>query len=375
MSANLTFTSLLRFSVLIPALTVLTGVNAQHTEKSVSKPSFSLGLQTFSGFIIPHSESIRSISHSNPWGLEASAGWHFSDAKSQSYCNCFPRLGVAFSYVNFNNPAILGEGFTIAPYIEPFITPWKPISYSVRFSAGAAYLNKIYDPVTNPENLFYSKRLSYILSLTPSIFYNRIENWKFRLSGSYNHISNGGNRQPNKGINFPVISLGVDYIFKPVDFSKKVDYQSQSVKNNHSVDITLLGTAKTPDFQTKGRKALFGLNISYQRSIGRISNLLLGAEWVNDGALKAELSRKYLSPPDHNRAALLVGHSLSVGKFSFSQQLGVYIYSPAKAKDPVYQRWGLNYQLNEKLFLGINLKAHRHVADFLDIRIGYRTYW
>jgi hypothetical protein len=373
MSANTTFPSLLRFYVLIQALTFSMSIIAQPEVKDDLKPSFSIGIQTFSGFIIPHSESIRSISNSNPWGVEVSLGWHFSDPKSQSYCNCFPRAGVALSYVNFDNPAILGEGFTIAPYIEPFIAPWKTISYSVRFSAGAAYLNKIYDRVTNPENLFYSKQISYILSLTPSIVYSKSENLKFRLSGSYNHISNGGNRQPNKGINFPVISLGFDYIFRPVDFSKNVAYQFDGAENKNSIDLILLGTAKTPDFRTTGREALFGLNVSYQRNVGRISNLIFGAEWVNDQALKAELSRNYQHPPDHKRAALLVGHSLSIGKFSFSQQLGVYIYSPAKAKDPVYQRWGLNYQLNEKLFLGINLKAHRHVADFLDLRMGYRN--
>lgn len=375
MSANRAFPSLLRFYVLILALIFSMSVKGQSDKKETSRPSLSIGIQSFSGFIIPHSESIRSISHSNPWGVEASVGWHFSDPKSQSYCNCFPRLGITLSYINFDNPAILGEGFTIAPYVEPFIAPWKTVSYSVRFSAGGAWLNKIYDPVTNPDNLFYSKRLSYILSLSPSIVYNKFENWKFRLSGSYNHISNGGNRQPNKGINFPVVSLGFDYIFKPVDFSKNFVFQLDSAKNKNSIDFTLLGTAKTPDFQTKGRKALIGLNITYQRNIGRISNLLLGAEWVNDGALKAELSRSYANPPDHNRAALLVGHNLSIGKFSFSQQLGVYIYSPAKAKDPVYQRWGLSYQLSKNLFLGINLKSHRHVADFLDLRIGYRKYW
>jgi hypothetical protein len=373
MSANTAFPSLLRLYVLTLALTFSMSVSGQHEEKEIYKPSFSLGIQSFSGFIIPHSESIRSISNSNPWGLEASFAWHFSDPRSQTYCNCFPRLGIAFSYVNFDNPAILGNGFTIAPFVEPFIVPWKRFSYSVRFSAGAAYLNRVYDPVTNPENLFYSTHLSYILTLSPSIIFSKSENWKFRLSGSYNHISNGGNRQPNKGINFPVLSVGLDYIFKPVDFSKNVVYQFATAKNKNSIDFTILGTAKTPDFQTKGRKALLGLNISYQRSIGRRSNLLFGAELVNDGALKAELSRSFPDPPDHKRAALLVGHNLSIGKFSFSQQLGVYFYSPAKAKDPVYQRWGLNYQVTEKLFFGINLKAHRHVADFLDFRMGYRS--
>lgn len=46
------------------------------------KPSLSVGFQVFTGFIIPHTESVRSISNSNPRGLEANVAWHYSDEKA-----------------------------------------------------------------------------------------------------------------------------------------------------------------------------------------------------------------------------------------------------------------------------------------------------
>lgn len=372
MGANRTFSSLLRFYFSILALTVSANNKAQISPKDTATTSLSLGVKYYTGFIIPHSESIRSISNSNPWGIEANVSWHFTDVNSQSYCNCFPRLGVALSYINFDNPSILGEGFSIAPFVEPFITPWKKISYSIRFSIGAAYLNNIYDPVTNPQNLFYSKHLSYILSLTPSIYYNRFTYWKLYLSGSYNHISNGGNRQPNKGINFPTVSLGVEYIFTPVNFSKVAVTPNVANLRKNRIGLAILGTAKVPSFETNRRKALIGISFVYSRRVGRMNNLLAGAEFISDGALKAELKQNIPANPDHKRVALLAGHELSIGRFAFSQQLGAYVYSPAKAKDPVYQRWGLDYYLTDSFFFGANLKAHRHVADFLDFRVGYR---
>ena len=73
---------------------------------------------------------------------------------------------------------------------------------------------------------------------------------------------------------------------------------------------------------------------------------------------------------DFQRGALLLGHELQIGRVRFSQQLGVYVYAPYKAKDPVYQRWGLEHHTERQIFWGINLKAHRHVADFLDVRLG-----
>lgn len=94
-----------------------------------------------------------------------------------------------------------------------------------------------------------------------------------------------------------------------------------------------------------------------------------GGEWVADGTLRERLQHENNSA-SHHRAAFLVGHNLLIGRFSFSQYLGIYVYAPYPAKDPVYQRWGLSFQLNEKVFAGLNLKAHRHVADLLDFRVG-----
>lgn len=333
------------------------------------KPSFSVGFAVQRGFIIPHSESIRSISNSNPYAFEANFSWHFRDVKAQSYCNCFPRAGISLMYINFDNPEILGRGYTLAPYVEPFIALAKKWDASVRFSAGAAYLDNIYHPENNPENLFYSTHFSYILTLNVALNYQALPHWSLRLTGNYNHISNGGNKQPNKGINFPTVALGVDYIFKPVEFTKASVYQDNIGSSKNSIRAVLLGTGKTSDITGK-RKLLYGVNVTYGRKISRMSNFTAGTEYVNDATVKESVQTGDNSP-DHKRISALVGHELEVGKFRFSQQLGVYIYSPAKAKDPVYQRWGLDFYFNRHIFTGLNLKAHRHVADFLDFRIGY----
>ena len=75
---------------------------------------------------------------------------------------------------------------------------------------------------------------------------------------------------------------------------------------------------------------------------------------------------------DFQRGALLAGHEWQLGRLRFSQQLGFYVYAPYPARDDVYQRYGLAYHPKGKLFLGVNLKAHRQVADFLDARVGLR---
>ncbi|NRA92289.1 MAG: acyloxyacyl hydrolase, partial [Psychroserpens sp.] len=61
-----------------------------------------------------------------------------------------------------------------------------------------------------------------------------------------------------------------------------------------------------------------------------------------------------------------------LGRVTFSQQIGVYYYNDYRITDDIYQRYGLNYNFSRHIFAGFNLKAHRHVADFFDFRIGYR---
>lgn len=297
--------------------------------------------------------------------------WHYSDPKSQSYCNCFPRLGISAMYINFDNPDILGQGFSLSAFVEPFIPLGENINISFRFLAGAVYLNNVYNPVSNPENLFYSTNFSYLLSINPILNFQIFKNWNFRIGGNYNHISNGGNTHPNKGINFPTVSIGLDYSVKPPDFSRKLKTELTQSRDKNSFRFILLGTAKLPFGEQRKRKILYGSSFIYGHGISRLSRLTVGLEYVNDGALKTELQKVDGNIPDHQRFSALAGHDLVIGRFIFSQQLGVYIYSPVKPMDPVFQRWGLDYYISEKFFIGTNLKAHRHVADFLDFRIGY----
>jgi len=75
--------------------------------------------------------------------------------------------------------------------------------------------------------------------------------------------------------------------------------------------------------------------------------------------------------PDHNRAAVLLGIDILFGRFSFLHQWGIYYYEPYPARNRAYQRYGLNFRFSRKLYTGVNIKAHGHVADLMDLRLGF----
>lgn len=331
----------------------------------------SIGARFHKGFIIPHSESIKSISSSHPWIIELDYAWHFATQKAWDYCYCFPRIGITASYINFDNPSILGSGYALVPYVEPFFSAHRKMSTSLRFAVGAVYLNNVYNAETNPLNLFYSTPVSFLLSINLSVNYRFEKTWGARLTASYNHISNGGNRLPNKGINFPTLGLGIDYAIKPSEFRPLAKKEKNENIDRTSFKVAILGTSRKPFPEETSRYWLYGVAANWSYLFGRLSAFTAGAEWVNDNSLRETLKRSGSGDTDHNRAGILVGHEFQVGRFRFSQQLGVYMYSPAKAYDPVYQRWGLEFLVKPSIFVGVNLKAHRHVADFMDFRAGY----
>jgi hypothetical protein len=332
------------------------------------------GVKVHYGFIIAHSRSIRDISTSKPWGIEAEWNWQLMSRNAWNYCYCFPRTGISFFYIDFGNAQVLGHSYAPYVFIEPVLGADKRLNSSIRFGIGPAFMDKVYDEVTNPENLCYSSLLSFIVLLNASVNYRITKQWSLSLSGYYNHISNGGIKNPNKGINFPTLSLGIDYNLRDLTFYNYTKSDTTSVRpDKWSFDITGFCTGKT-DIKGEQHFAVYGITGSARRIVARLSALSMAVEGTADNADKMEIRRKDMTKNgkwiDHKYLAVLAGHDLLIGRFIFSLQLGMYLYSPFKRRDLLYQRYGLTFHLNDWLFLGTSLKAHRHVADFLDFRAG-----
>lgn len=336
-----------------------------------TRSAINIGLTGHSGFIIPHSRDIKDISGSNPWGIEADMSLHFTNERAWQYLQGYPRLGAALAYYNFDNPDVLGSAYTLLLYVEPFLSAHRRFSLSFRFGAGLAYMDNIYHPETNPDNLFYSTRVSFPLEVNLLGNYQLNERWMLRAGGTYKHISNGGLRQPNKGINFPSATLGLNYALRPAAFPARQASAGMREQQERNFLVAVFGTGKDRRDEPSRKLPLLGISAYVSQPIGRISALTGGAEWIADYTLRKHLKDEE-DGRNFQRGALLVGHELRIGRFRFNQQLGVYVYSPYKARDPVYQRWGLEYHTAGHMFYGINLKAHRHVADFLDARVGFR---
>jgi len=340
-----------------------------HTDTTKNNP-FYFGVRSYYGFIIPHSESIRSISYSRPRGIGIDAGWLALRQRVWDHCFCYPLMGINFYYTNFNNHNILGRAYALLFYVEPAFAIYRQLYLSYRFGMGIAYMDTPYDSISNPRNLFYSTYLSFPLQAAVTLNLNRNNKLIYRLSFNYEHISNGGLKQPNKGINYPTVSLGVNYFPDRIQRIERPRVNYLLYSNAPQVNMVVSGTAKTISNNEQTRYAIFGLLLEAQKKFARINAASLGTDITIDYSLKEQLRRMNIDK-DYYRVGLVAGHNLLMGKIVFYQKLGVYVYSPYKAKDPVYQRYGILYRTAKNVSVGIDLKAHRHVADFLDMRLAY----
>ncbi|MCK4662794.1 MAG: acyloxyacyl hydrolase [Bacteroidales bacterium] len=331
-----------------------------------------IGIKTHIGFIIPHSEDIRSISNSNPWAIETEFSQIKTDDKTYQLCFCYPKTGVSLLYINFDNPEILGNGYAFIPFIEPYFNFQKKLRLSLKAGTGPVFHDNPYNEVTNPQNLFYSTKFSFILILNFRLNYLIKKNVNLNISANYNHISNGSVKQPNKGINFPTTSVGIDYIIKPVEFvSKNKISLDELYPKKIYYKVSVFYTTKEMS-GNKNKFSVFGTSGNICKIIGRISALTAGVDLLSDYSVLERINNDKTGAygSDHKSLSLLAGHELLMGRFVFSTEFGLYLYKHYDTRDEFYQRYGLKYKINEIIFIGVNLKAHRHVADFLDFRIG-----
>jgi len=332
---------------------------------------WNVGASGHYGYIIPHSKAIRQVANSNPRGVQVDVSKHLTSQKVWDQCKCYPKVGGSFTYFNYDNPKILGSSWNLIAFIEPFITHKYKVNPSFRMGAGISYLNNIYDPVTNPDNLFYSSPISFIILASVNVNFRLSEQWNLNVGGSFNHISNGRMKQPNKGINFPTIKLGANYYFTPTVFPDRKSGKTLDEIFPDKWQYNLAFFKGLKEVEERGKKyTVLGAAGTVGRILTRVNSLHTGIEWLYDNSIKERNQRAGEKVGEPAVWAYLLGHELMMGRFSFTQTLGFYINKPFPTHSDMFHRWGLYYKPKDIFYFGVNLKVHKRTADFLEFRAG-----
>jgi hypothetical protein len=334
------------------------------------KSRLMIGARAHYGFVLIHSYALDPVRHTFPWGAEVDVGKQLLSKRAWDFCNCYPRVGGALTFWNYGSE-ILGYGATGMWYVEPVFLTRHRLNISFRLSSGLSYQTHPFDALTNPNNLAYSLKVNVPVALGVALNVRINPHWNLRAAGNFNHVSNGGLALPNKGINYPTLSLGADYAPQGIDFVKRAKNMDKSPPHPRlRLYAGVAGSLKRPGAADTRQNGVWGIWTQGVYYVGRWSGLNLGIEWINDGARKVKMQREGI-PGRHERGGVLIGHQFLLGRVVFSQQLGIYFFDQFKLNDPVYQRYGLAVYITKRLLAGFNVKTHRHVADLLELRLAW----
>ncbi len=354
-------------ALLLSLLLSPVGTLAQEDVDSLRRSIFSVGLAGHYGFVFAHSIDVENTRGARPRGLRAELVWQRIDERTWQACTCYPRNGLQISVMDFDN-RVLGSGLNAGYFLEPNFRLSRAVSLTLRGVVGLSYLTNPYHPVRNPANQSYSLPVNAFLSLGLGASIRLDRRWSLTLSGQYEHASNGGLQEPNKGINYPTASLGLLYAVNPTEIPRRErplarDFKRRPLRR----DAYTFGTARTAERGEPTRYFLGGVGLTLSKQVGPLNALTLGTEAFADFPSRERARREGIDPFP-GRVGVLLGHEFLLGNYVFSQQLGVYAYNPFPFFDRVYHRWGLTRRLGEQWAVGFNLLAHRQVANFLDLR-------
>lgn len=331
------------------------------------KNTFFIGSQAHYGFIIAHTDAIEPVSHTNPEGIELDLNWLHTSYDSWKVFRHYNVSGIQLAYFDYGNPDIVGKSYLFTFYTEPVFKRGNRFLFSVRAGAGFSYQTKVFDFVTDTLNKFFSTRLAFPLYLSARLRYRITPELCLTAAACYNHISNGAVKLPNYGINFPTAAVGMEYFPKQLPSFDHGYLSGGSEKLRQS--YLLLQFIEGYKWVYGEATWSYGAGIRYGILLRNYYAINAGAEILFDGSVKRMrvVEDRYF---DYKRFGVTLGQDLILGKITFSQMLGVYLYCPYKAKHPVYQKYELSYKIIPPVNGGIYLKAHTSDADMFGFMLN-----
>jgi hypothetical protein len=341
-----------------------------------------LGVNVYYGFIVTHHVGMELYNSHFP-SLEISLIKVTYGQKFWQQMYSYPWIGLSYYVSGLGSSPYLGAVHALMPHINFPLFESKNLSLNFRLGAGLGYLTKKFDRLENYKHLAIGTHLNFAGNLMLEMTYE-LNPQLFMTGGlSLTHFSNGSFKLPNYGLNLPALSMGMAYLLhKPnrqierrlYDPTKPFEFDLHRV-----IEFDFIGV-----LGYKNLEAIFGQKFIVVALAGNVrkqitykSKLGLGVDVSYDASDFKMLEKKHI--PVDNKLLLLkpgfsLAYGLSVGRFSFDFNWGIYIYlSDVDVSDGTfYHKVGIKYDITDDLFANITLKTHWGKADYIGWGLGYR---
>jgi len=310
---------------------------------------------------------------------EFNFGVNVSGKKHWNHRFHFPEVGASFIYADFGNSEELGRAAGLYPYISFPVVHKEKYKFQIRLGSGIAYLTKSYDVIDNPNNNVIG---SHINDITQLKFINNIklnDRWNLLAAFAFTHFSNGNVQKPNLGINVLSGNIGVQYV--PNDKPQKFDCDTTAYQKRFMALVKTGIGINEANLPGAGKYAIYSVTSLAVKPTSRVNRLQLGMEYEFRGDsyvnLQASVDRQEeVKRMGVSRFAILVGDEIVFHNVALSLQLGFYVNKFEQKPFIFYNKTGVVYYVplfkdKPSLFVGVYLKSHKFVADYIEYGIGY----
>ena len=324
------------------------------------------------GFIWPHHESIRYLQRGHIPAFDLRLSRTITD-KHWAKLYRYPDIGLGYYHGNLKWDEVLGRinagyGFIKVPLVRK-----KRFRINYSFAFGMAFISQPFDLDDNYFNIAIGSHTNVYLNFGMEAQIALWKNTDMFLGADLTHVSNGGIKKPNLGLNLPAINMGIKYSINPpenrnVPFQLKKDYQKKTA-------VFVVGSFGWKEIQPPGGDTYLtsSLWIDAGRMITRRKRLGIGLDLFYDGSILDRMEKKGKEESNkikNLRQGAHVSYDLLYGKFVFTIQVGYYFLLDWNDDGNMFNRFGLRYHHN-KMVYNISIKTHTGRADFIEWGVGY----
>ena len=329
------------------------------------------------GFIMAHTPTVRHLATSHPVGLRLDLSRRLSGRRA--WHNLYPHAtwGATAHYHHTGN-ARLGNLYALTLFGEPVVMGHRRpagVRLTLRMGAGVGYAPRPFDLTDNPTNNALSASFNYALHGLWTLYVPLSRRLSLQGGAGLFHLSNGGSRKPNLGLNVVSAQLGAtwtvaaDPTFRP---ARPVDTLPVPVRRT-SLRLRVATGRAQAGLREPRTYWLSTVGLGVGRRLNARSELIAELDGFRNPALRAAARTQGLTGR-FVRLGVGAGHELGFGRMSLVTFLGGYLVNAHPRQGLFYQRWGLRYYAPRTpgWFGQLSMVTHLATADFVEWGVGMR---
>jgi len=297
----------------------------------------------------------------------------------------FPKSGVSLFYYHLGNNDLFGQAIGIAPNIIFPVFSKNRIDSNFQLGWGIAYVSKRFDPITNPENNALGSNINSLNTFKWQLGYQLNPRWKVNLGASFTHFSNGASQLPNFGINVPAVTIGMAFTPNPIKPEDIITHEIPPLTKRWGLSMHLDLAYKELSPAGGPRYPFYVASLAGVYRLSSVQELSFGLDYEYNKAVYTFglHTAGFASEAEAKRAAtrlgIFVADEFLLGNVGLYGQVGTYLpgYNFSTGWF-LYTKVAMRYYLpgigkpTTRFYLGLYLKSHKIVAEYLAVGIGAR---